>query len=78
MTSVSLLNKTPVSVDVPPANAAIVRARFVMLFEPGGRIVPTIASDTGEISLNSVIQKCRVLIRGAAMFESWQHDNCRD
>ena len=56
MTSVSLLNKTPVNEDVPFAIAAIINARLVMLFEPGGRIVPDTGPFVGVISHDSIMQ----------------------
>ena len=51
MTRVSSLSSTPVSVLGPRAKAAQTKARFVMLLEPGGRMLPlTGAVTTGMAS----------------------------
>ena len=47
ITCVSWLSRTPVSVVFPFARAARMNARFVMLFEPGGRIDPRTGPATG-------------------------------
>ena len=54
MTRVSWLSSIPVSVVGPFASAARIMARLVMLFEPGGRIVPLIGDFTGWISMNDI------------------------
>ena len=47
ITRVSSLSSAPVSVEVPSASAAQTSARFVMLFDPGGRTRPRIGSGDG-------------------------------
>ena len=47
ITSVSRLSRTPVSDETPSARAATTKARFVRLFEPGGRMDPTIGRQMG-------------------------------
>ncbi len=57
ITRVSSLSSAPVSVETPSANAAQTRARFVMLFDPGGRTRPRIGPATGLISSGSVMRR---------------------
>jgi hypothetical protein len=51
MTRVSSLSSKPRKVEVPWANAAQTSARFVRLFEPGGRIEALSGAVTGIISM---------------------------
>jgi hypothetical protein len=41
ITRVSSLSSAPCKYEVPPAKAAQISARLVILFDPGGRMVPT-------------------------------------
>jgi hypothetical protein len=51
---VSSLSNAPVSVLVPFASAAHTSARFVMLFDPGGRMQPRIGPRTGWIVMKEL------------------------
>ena len=53
MTRVSSLSRTPSSVEVPSASAAVIKARLVKLLEPGGRIETSGATASGRISIRS-------------------------
>ena len=53
ITRVSSLSSAPANSDSPSANAAQTSARLVMLFEPGGRMVPC-SGPVGWISMESV------------------------
>ena len=56
---VSSLSSAPASVDVPSASAAQTSARFVMLFEPGGRI-EAYSAPVGRMAIVSVMGPCCV------------------
>src|SRR4051812_28846264 len=52
MKCVSSLSSAPISVLVPSASAAQTRARFVMLFDPGGRMRPRMGRVVGTIVID--------------------------
>ena len=53
---VSSLSRAPTSSDSPPASAAQTSARFVMLFDPGGRILPR-TGPPGRISISRAFRR---------------------
>src|SRR6516164_6569650 len=55
MTRVSSLSSAPRSSESPLASAAATKARFVRLFEPGGRIVVSNGLAIGWISMASIV-----------------------
>jgi hypothetical protein len=55
MTRVSSLSSAWRSVDSPSANAAQIKARFVMLLEPGGRMRARGGDATGWMARESIM-----------------------
>ena len=66
ITRVSSLSSAPVKIDLPPASAAQIKARLVMLLEPGGRIEPFTSPETGWI----------VTLSGGVAAGSWEFASC--
>src|SRR5262245_10896182 len=57
ITRVSSLSSAPSSLLVPLANAAQTKARFVMLFDPGGRMRPQTGALAGAIVMAGISGK---------------------